>query len=55
MAWRAPVHRPKGEYNPVMELPPLGDRIEPDALRDHVQNRMAACEGEGRDDGTMAR
>jgi hypothetical protein len=46
MAGRAPFGRGNGEYNPVMELPPLGERIEPDALRELSEEGLATLAAE---------
>jgi hypothetical protein len=46
MAWRAPFTRGGGEYNPVMELPPLGERVEPDALRELTEEGLATLAAE---------
>ncbi len=46
MAWRAPFDRGNGEYNPVMELPPLGERVEPDALRDLSEEGLSTLAAE---------
>jgi hypothetical protein len=46
MTWRAPFNRGNGEYNPVMELPPLGERVEPEALRELSDDGLEALGAE---------
>jgi hypothetical protein len=46
MARRAPFQRGNGEYNPVMELPPLGERVEPEALRELSEDGLEALAAE---------
>ena len=45
-AWRAPFNPVDREYNPVMELPPLGERVEPDALRELSEDGLGALAAE---------
>jgi hypothetical protein len=40
------VQSADGEYNPVMELPPLGERVEPDALRELSEDGLEALRAE---------
>src|ERR1700758_1339904 len=42
----APVDGANGEYNPVMELPPLGDRVEPDTLRELSEDDLGTLAAE---------
>lgn len=46
MAWHAAFTRGSREYNPVMQLPPLGERVEPEALRELSEEGLATLAAE---------